>query len=379
MMWKGFTRHLLGARYEKAVKSGLTSLFVFWGLRQAEISVPIAPIVLCLMTFTVTYGSMWQDLAAKNEALAGKNLFMLPSPAGKWTAAYVGALGLYTFLMRTIPVLAPALAVSSLGGTEIFFSFLSALSGVVLAAWAYGDRKRRKRIFLWVSGTIFLSVSFRSVWIFLAGMALNSGVAIVFLKKLDPYGFYEESKGALKAEKHRSAKGFLLWTYFLRYLWQHKHYLVNTGILWGIAAILPLCLGEIEGSLALPIGYALLTLNTPVCILLSGDPGLEQAVRMLPGQRRCFLLPYGLFLVLCNLVGDLIFFLSFCLQGSRGSVRDLGSALLFAVLGAFGSIGMEWYFPIRGWKTQSELWHHPRKYIVPGSLLLLAGLLAIWL
>ena len=44
--------------------------------KQAEVSVQIAPGILYLMAFTVTAGSMWQDLAANNEALKGKNLFM---------------------------------------------------------------------------------------------------------------------------------------------------------------------------------------------------------------------------------------------------------------------------------------------------------------
>lgn len=34
----------------------------------------------------------------------------------------------------------------------------------------------------------------------------------------------------------------------------------------------------------MPLGFAILCLNTPICILLSCDPNLEQAVRVLPGQ-----------------------------------------------------------------------------------------------
>jgi len=34
---------------------------------------------------------------------------------------------------------------------------------------------------------------------------------------------------------------------------------------------------------------------------------------------------------------------------------------------------LEWLYPIRGWKIESDLWHHPRKYVVPVIMLLLAG------
>ena len=40
---------------------------------------------------------------------------------------------------------------------------------------------------------------------------------------------------------------------------------------------------------------------------------------------------------------------------------------------AVGSVFMEWFCPVRGWKIESDLWHHPRKYIVPALMLLLAG------
>lgn len=37
------------------------------------------------------------------------------------------------------------------------------------------------------------------------------------------------------------------------------------------------------------------------------------------------------------------------------------------------SVLLEWFYPIRGWKIESDLWHHPRKYVVPVIMLLLAG------
>lgn len=153
---------------------------------------------------------------------------------------------------------------------------------------------------------------------------------------------------------------------------------VKIAPLWGVAAGLPLCLGQTDRRFALPIGLSLLTLNTPICILLSADPHLEQAVRMLPGQKRSFILPYGLFLFTFNLIGGFIFLLSFEMHRGGGNGRDLVMAVLIAGLGALGSVEMEWHFPLRNWKTKSDLWRHPRKYVVPGSLLLISGLFASW-
>lgn len=53
--------------------------------------------------------------------------------------------------------------------------------------------------------------------------------------------------------------------------------------------------------------------------------------------------------------------------------------LLFAMQSAILSVILEWKRPIRNWKTESDLWHHPRKYIVPLIMLILATLVGAWL
>ena len=53
----------------------------------------------------------------------------------------------------------------------------------------------------------------------------------------------------------------------------------------------------------------------------------------------------------------------------REMPRDTSVPSVPAVL----SVMLEWFFPVRGWKIESDLWHHPRKYVVPGIMLMLAG------
>ena len=53
------------------------------------------------------------------------------------------------------------------------------------------------------------------------------------------------------------------------------------------------------------------------------------------------------------------------------------TAIFFALQSAILSVLLEWFFPIRDWKTESDLWHHPRKYIVPAIMLLIAAAIQI--
>lgn len=138
--------------------------------------------------------------------------------------------------------------------------------------------------------------------------------------------------------------------------------------------MLPMLFGRMEGIFVLPVGFAILSLNTPVCILLSCDPALERAVRFLPGQRRAFGAPYCLFIFLCNLAADCIYLISWRLQ--VGSVAGImpAIAVCFALQSAIASVLLEWNYLLRGWRIESDLWHHPRKYIVPVMMMLAAGI-----
>ena len=128
-----------------------------------------------------------------------------------------------------------------------------------------------------------------------------------------------------------------------------------------------------EGLFAVPMGFAILSINTPLCILLSCDPSLEQAVRVLPGQKRAFLAPYCLFIFLCNMAADIIFLTSLQIQTGGVTAPMIAAAFFFALQSAVFSILLEWFYPVRSWKIESDLWHHPRKYLVPAVMLLLAG------
>ena len=151
------------------------------------------------------------------------------------------------------------------------------------------------------------------------------------------------------------------------------------GLIWLVAAIvMPYFLREMAGMFVVLAGFAVLSLNTPICILLSCDRDLEQAVRFLPGQKRRFCIPYCLFIFSCNMAADVIFLCSWQIQNGGITVLMIAGAVFFALQSAVLSVLLEWFYPIRGWKIESDLWHHPRKYVVPVVMLLLAGGACVW-
>lgn len=215
-----------------------------------------------------------------------------------------------------------------------------------------------------------------SIFCALAAIVVASCLYPLRLGRTDAYAFYVQPERRRRTVKvhHR----YSVWRYLFRYLMSHKNYLVNTAAMWGVACVLPVLFGQMEARFILPVGFAILSLNTPLCILLSCDPALEQAVRFLPEQQKAFCIPYCLFIFGCNLAADIIFLCSWQLQIGGIIPLHILTAASFALLSAAGSVLLEWYCPIRGWKIESDLWHHPRKYIVPAIVMLLAGLVSLF-
>lgn len=371
MIFKCYAKKLFGAKYGRVLRNLFVIFILYWGLHQAEISITIAPSILYFMISFLTAGVMWQVLAAEAGAAQMQNMMMLPLDEKKFVLAYTAALGLYTIFSRTAVLLAVILAVSEQEWQEIIHTIFCMINAVLVTAVIFSLKKYHAAGILCVAGiaaVIFLG--WNKNWFI--GMLLMIGVtALSLLQNTDAYSFYGpegEKKRTPKTHRHGS-----VWCYFFRYLKDHKNYLANTGIMWCAACILPMIFRQMESMFAVLIGFAVLTLNTPICILLSCDRSLEQAVRVLPGQKQMFCSPYCLFIFSCNVTADMIFLCSWQIQAGGVTVWMFITAVCFSLQSAICAVLLEWFYPIRKWKTESDLWHHPRKYVVPGFMVLLAG------
>ena len=401
MMFKTFGKKLFGLNYERLTRPLLISLIVFGGLRLSDLRVPVAPSVLYLTVTAYTGGVMWQALSSKDQADYMQNMLMLPFDRRKLVFSCTAALGAYAFLTKTVLLLAVLLAVSEQSFTIIFRSVPSDIScgllGILTAAALSTLHKRRHiAACLWSAVLATAMIWFGNKPWFLLMVILSCIPALVILLQTDGYALSrQEDTGWHSSEKAipysgenthslpftpartgRICRGnYSVRRYLFRYLAAHKNYLMNTVIMWGIACVLPLFFRQIESPAVIPVGFAILSLNTPICILLSCDPALEQAVRFLPGQERAFCLPYCAFIFLCNLAADSLFLISWQLQAGGITGWMAAAAIFFALLNAACSVLLEWFFPVRNWKIESDLWHHPRKYVVPTAMLLLAGVI----
>lgn len=372
MIFKAFAKNLFGAKYERLQRSSFIYLIVFWGLYITDWKVEISPFIRYLMLSTFTAGVMWQALCSQDNAAKMQNMFMLPFDSRNFVFSYVAALGIYTIFTKTAALFVVLLAVSAWNPMEIWKSAICIINAILMTTAIYSLKKYWYVGILWV-GAIIAGILLleNKVWI-VPLLIVSSILAAMRLRIAEGYTFYScEKKQSCGVKQHRR---FSLWRYFFRYLKCHKNYLINTAVMWCAALVLPHFLGKMESMFVVPVGFAILSLNTPICTLLSCDPDLEQAIRFLPDQKKGFCIPYCLFIFFCNMAASTIFLCSWQMKNHGVTVWMIFTAVFFALQSAILSVLLEWFYPVRDWKIESDLWHHPRKYVVPVIMLLIAGI-----
>lgn len=376
---KALLKQLFGAKYEGIVKSLIACLILFLAAHTAGINMAIAPSILFLTATAFSAGAMWQAIHSSGNADRMAGLFMLPFTNREMTFSFVLAFAGYTLLTIIFPVLALFFAVHEWSVLQIAVALLCACNGCFMAAAWYTMIKKRKQMpfmAVWCAGMLLAIFFVKKVMVFTLIVLASLSLSFLRLLTEDAYVFYRPASAKLLTRRTKGTGSVLL--YLLRYLMTNKNYLMNTAGLCVVGGILPMILGQFEGLDVMPLGFAILCLNTPICILLSCDPDLEQAVRVLPGQAGRFCTRYGLFIFSVNMAVSSVYLAAWQIQHGSVGGMDIMAAVLIALQSSFFSVLLEWLHPIRNWKIESDLWHHPRKYAVPLIMLLVAGLIGMW-
>lgn len=369
-----FLRKYFGARGKRLVRTLVVCAVVYGGLAATEWRVAISPFVLCLMTSVFSGGAMLRALAAADGQTELRHLLMLPENARDIVRGYIGALALYTLATKTLPLLAILLAVSAWSAQTLCSVVFCALCSVLLAALFRSGL--RWLAMLWTLALFVVLRLCAGECVFLPLLALSAAVALILLARADAWAFLCATAPGSRSGKH--AQHFLMLRYFLRHLFAHRNYLVNTAGLWLVAAAMPFFFTSFAREIFVaPLGFAILTLNTPLSVLLSADPTLDRAVRMLPGSVRLFCLPYVVLLAGANLLADTVFLISWTLTIGPITPQMLAAGFI-ALQSALAAVWLEWQHPLKNWRSESDLWHHPRKYLVPAVMLLLAAAIGSW-
>ncbi len=374
-------KQLFGDKYKKAKNALLVSLLIYFPISSAGLRLEIAQKSLFLTASVFSAGIMMQMLTSKHNEELFLGLFSLPFEATDCKIGVVGSFTLYTFLTKTLPVMALFFALGGPDVWQIVIALLFAVAACIqMAAWfclLYSGKALGIAVdILWIAALVYSIIFAPNVYVSVCTMAVGLVLAGLVLALADPYVFYRQHSTSHAGKKHHTGGVF---AYFFRILRSNVSYVTNSAVLCGFAVLIPFLTKQFDdiGSFFLPVGMGLLLLNTPLCTMLSYDRDTEAVLRMMPGQETAYVLKYNLFIFVFNIVIELVYLTSWHFSRGGVGVIQLVWAVLFALQGSIISSFLEWRFPILNWKTDPDLWHHPRKYIVPGGMMLLGGLLTV--
>ena len=390
-MFNVFAKKLFGVRYDKIMKWIFLSVMVYGGLKGAEYKLNIAPVIIFFMSAVFSAGVMWQAMGSKDNAEYIKNLVMMPFDTKSLLLSFVASLGIHTLLSKVAVLWALCFAVCDYSPLVIIGGVIAGVTGILMSACAFVWKKFLPLVLVWGGAVIAMIFFFRdqyltnpSVVLILIGvMAVSCLVAVLAMFGADGYLIYDQANTGVHKSEYKSHKHNLTVAYLLRYLFSHKNYLINTVFIWGVCFILPHLIISMSESIGndqlvktfVYIGFGVVSINTPLCILISCDTDLERGVKYLPNGVKNFCVPYGLFLFVSNCVTFVLYLISYQFQLGGISARHIICGVVLAALSATGSVALEWFAPIKNWKLESDLWHHPRKYVVPGCTLIIAAVI----
>lgn len=367
----GFAKKLLGSSYDRLWKHAIALAAIFAALSSLDRHYEVSLLVFMTAISVFTFGIVLKTLSSDDNRRKLKGAFMLPFRPSMFNAAYFLAIALYTLVTKTSYILVFYISVSLFTGMHALAFLLSFLNAgvtafVVFALLNRGNRVPACLLMLLQAALCLLPEPFFR----LTGLLISTILQGFVLHRTDSYRFYKDSR--MKDSHSTPVRSSSFLRYIVRYLLSHKSYLYNTFALCIFAGFMAYMLEQMHLDSYLPLGFAVLSFNTPIGILLSSNRGLHRKIQMLPGQLERIVVPYGLFILAVNLFIYAIYLA--CWQLFHGSLEIMYYVLsvLFAAQCAISTVWLEWKHPVFRWKVESDLWHHPRKYAVPLIMCLLA-------
>lgn len=374
---------LFGLKYKKLFYSIIVALAIGMGLKGLEYTIDISDKMLLFMNMAFSGAIMLQYMTSLDNGKYLRDVFAMPFDRKDFILGYAASMGLYVIGTKTSVILAVFYAFSDLTVMDIVMLAVESVAICLGSMVVYACTKQRFYI-----STLVLIVMVASCFVITSGIAAIVFYAVVaalfetVLLTLDPYCFMVIDKSGLntKSEVSGSASGgsnLMVSKYILRYLMSNKSNLLNIVLMLGFASVLVFTMKDAGVSGTMYIGLAMITVNTPLQIIVSASRDLRKKLKSMPNEVKGFYIPYATTLFVIYLVSYALFLVIMFVLKMEIPPLAIPAAIVFALEASAGTSFMEYKYPLTKWSVETDLWHHPRKYIVPAVLILEAGLLML--
>lgn len=375
-MFKMLSHKLLGENCGSALKNVFISVFIAYGLYSIGKQIPLSEKVLVLTAVVFSGTLVIQTLGSADNAKLLRGLFAMPCDERRTLAGYTAVTGLYVLTSKVSLLAALFFSFTKMTTYRWVLFLLAFLYAVFGGVAAFGHFRKRPYIsVLYVAAGVaaaFLLPDGKAAVIALAAADAVCAGTLFFLRmenfRIDP------AAGRIRKVRTTGRPAMLIPRYLGRYLLEHKAYIFSTLFIIGFAVFFALNAERMGLDIACGMGLAAVSINSPVSTMVSANRGLDRKLDVLPAKTEKFFIPFGVTLFCFYLVCFGLFLAAFHIAGGKGGIRYLAIAPVFAAEGAFLTSFLENKYPIKTWKTEADITHNPRKYILPIALMIEAAL-----
>lgn len=365
---KLLNRQLVGKPYHTLLKSLFVGIFIFLLISISKVELPVKPFFFYASIGLFTLGISRQ--ATKSLIKDGKinGLLQLPFKKKYFLYSVLFSISLYVLGTKTLLLFFLFSSVMEFKPIVFFCGAIITIFCCISGIFFILPNKLPKVIVLCSLITCGVFAWFGKNDLVLLTLFISLSLAGILYFRINPYDFRQIPV----FHQHQAffTRGNFF-NYLLRYFIFNKDYVINSVFIVMLAILLPFIMSTMEmGNLYL-LGLGILSINTPLGILFSSNRTLLDKVKSLPNQNKKIVLPYFLFVLIWNCVSSMIYLYISKLLDQPFIAEYYFLALSLNLLNSVGVVLLEWYFPIKKWRVESDLWHHPRKYIMACLLIIL--------
>lgn len=358
---------LLGKRYEKVLKCIFAAAVVFFGFKSMGYSIHVSQKVILFSNLFFSGTIIMQVLNSEDNARYLRGVFAMPFAEKNFLTGYAAVTGIYVFFTKSILmyvlIMAFSDSISVMSGMLIAVNFVFICLGTMIVYAFLHDRAYIS--FITAAAGIALCFILPENAIALLVYAVADVFLLFAVNRINPYRFMKTASGKKRRQKNISGFNFPVLKYILRYVLSNKSYLISTAIIIIFSSYLSWSvkdMGVRNGSL---IGMAMLSVNTPLAVIVSSSRTLKKKLCSMPDSIRSFYIPYAAVLFLYYILAYSILIMILYFIKTDITWISFLAAFLYSLQASVITVFMEYKYTLTKWSTESDLWHNPRKYIIP--------------
>lgn len=370
-MFKLLSRKLLGKNFSNIYKTVIIAAVIGFGLSSMDIKIQLAQSVLILTSIMYSGTVVLRTLSSKDNVRTIKGIFAMPYDNKKTLWEYTAVVGIYTIFTKTTLLISLLFALTKFTILYCVLFLLGTIYAVIGGMCAFACLRRTPLVSM-LFAVVGASMAFFLPKGYIAAVVLaTADIAAAIILSAQPFeSFYVKENTFIKPKARKGKPKMIIPKYIVRYFLTNKNFIVSIMI----SLVFSCFLAKMFDSQNIEFGFgaalAMISTNTPLATIVSSNRSLKKKLDVIPNKTVGFFVPYSIMSFIIYAVSYALFIIAYAILGGTLEFKWIITAVLFSVQCAVFVSILENKYTLTKWNTEPDLWHHPRKYIIPGVLLL---------